>query len=57
MKVFEKNMTHCGKNPLRTHGPNRKYPFTGGAEALTGRQTERRSDASEGSDGTEHRDD
>ena len=30
------------KNPLRTPAAIRKYPLTGGAEALTGRQTGRR---------------
>ncbi|WP_373928114.1 hypothetical protein, partial [Pseudooceanicola nitratireducens] len=47
-EVFEKKMTVPGKKPLRSLAPNRKYPLTGGAEALTGRQTERRSDALEG---------
>jgi hypothetical protein len=36
------------KKSLRAPAPIRKYPFTGGAEAPTGRQTERRSDASQG---------
>ena len=29
-------MTVPRKNLLRTHGPNRKYPLTGGAEAHNG---------------------
>ena len=33
------------KNPLRVPGLIRKYPFTGGAEAPTGRQTGQRRQA------------
>ena len=40
-KKFEKRCV-CEKNPLRTPAAIRKYPLTGGAEALTGRQTGRR---------------
>ena len=32
-------MTSFSKKPLRISGVIRKYPLTGGAEALTGRQT------------------